>query len=117
MTLMKTCIGLTAVAAVVAAAACTKGAVTNDAASGNNGSALAQSNSAGATDPIASAESAAPASIAHDATIMMADASGAMKTLRQGHNGCQQHAQPSSKKATQQTLHTKSPETAIAAQS
>jgi len=87
MTLMKTCIGLTAVAAAVATAACTKGAVTNDAASGNNGSALAQANSAGATDPIASAESAAPASIAHDATIMMADASGAMKTLRQGHNG------------------------------
>jgi hypothetical protein len=40
-----------------------------------------------ANDPIASAESAAPASLAHDATIMTADASGAMKTLRQGKNG------------------------------
>jgi len=38
-------------------------------------------------DPISSAESAAPASLAHDATIMAADASGAMKTLRQGKNG------------------------------
>ena len=38
-------------------------------------------------DPIASAESAAPASIAHNAAIMSADASGAMKTIRQGTNG------------------------------
>ncbi len=38
-------------------------------------------------DPVASAESAAPASLAHKATIMTADASGAMKTIRQGTNG------------------------------
>jgi hypothetical protein len=38
-------------------------------------------------DPVASAESAAPASISHNASIMTADASGAMKTVRQGSNG------------------------------
>ena len=40
-----------------------------------------------AKDPIASAESAAPQSLSHNATIMTADASGAMKTVRQGTNG------------------------------
>ena len=38
-------------------------------------------------DPIASAESAAPASIAHNASIVTLDASGAMKELRKGSNG------------------------------
>lgn len=38
-------------------------------------------------DPIASAESAAPQSLSHNATIMTADASGAMKVVRQGSNG------------------------------
>ena len=42
---------------------------------------------AAANDPVASAESAAPASLAHNATIMIADASGAMKSVRQGSNG------------------------------
>jgi len=42
---------------------------------------------AAANDPVASAESAAPASLAHNATIMVADASGAMKSVRQGSNG------------------------------
>lgn len=42
---------------------------------------------ASSNDPVASAESAAPASIAHNATVMTADASGAMKTVRQGSNG------------------------------
>lgn len=40
-----------------------------------------------AKDPIASAESAAPAAVARDATIMTVDATGAMKTLRTGKNG------------------------------
>jgi hypothetical protein len=38
-------------------------------------------------DPVTSAESAAPGSIARDATVIQADASGAIKTLRQGTNG------------------------------
>lgn len=43
--------------------------------------------SAAVTDPIASAESAGPASIARKATIVAPDASGNMKTLRRGTNG------------------------------
>jgi hypothetical protein len=39
------------------------------------------------SDPTTSAEAAAPASIAHQASIVTVDASGAMKTLRQGSNG------------------------------
>ena len=39
------------------------------------------------TDPISSAESAAPAAIAHDAAVVTVDASGAMKELRKGGNG------------------------------
>ena len=38
-------------------------------------------------DPISSAESAAPASIAHNASIVTAGANGAMTTLRKGSNG------------------------------
>jgi len=41
----------------------------------------------GSNDPVASAESAAPASIAHNASIVTADASGNMTTVRQGKNG------------------------------
>ena len=46
-------------------------------------------NAAAATsnDPIASAESAAPAAIAHDAAVVTVDAKGAMTTLRKGKNG------------------------------
>lgn len=36
---------------------------------------------------IASAERAAPASVARGATVVVADANGKMRTLRQGHNG------------------------------
>jgi hypothetical protein len=70
-------------AATVAVGACNK-------SGSNGGTASAETKntaSEASKDPIASAESAAPASLAHDATIMVADASGAMKTLRQGKNG------------------------------
>jgi hypothetical protein len=40
-----------------------------------------------ASDPVASAESAAPASIAHNASVVTADAKGAMTELRKGSNG------------------------------
>lgn len=43
--------------------------------------------SADSSKAVASAESAAPASIAHKASIMVADAKGNMKTLRAGANG------------------------------
>jgi hypothetical protein len=48
----------------------------------NTTSAAASSN-----DPVSSAESAAPASLAHDAAIVTFDASGTMKQLRAGKNG------------------------------
>lgn len=40
-----------------------------------------------ATDPIASAESAAPAAISHAATVVTADAKGMMTVVRKGTNG------------------------------
>jgi hypothetical protein len=64
-------------AAVIAIAGCNKAAT----GSGNSEAA------AGSTDPIKSAESAAPAAIAHNASIVTMDASGNMKTLRNGSNG------------------------------
>jgi hypothetical protein len=39
------------------------------------------------SDPVASAEAAAPASIAHDASIVTVGADGKMTTIRQGKNG------------------------------
>jgi hypothetical protein len=42
---------------------------------------------AASTDPVASAETAAPASIAHDAAVITVDAKGAVSTLRKGNNG------------------------------
>jgi hypothetical protein len=69
---------------VVALAGCMKQATHNNEASANSNT----SAKAGASnDPITSAEAAAPASIAHQASIVTVDASGAMKTLRQGSNG------------------------------
>ena len=73
-------------AGVISLAACMKqsgGAADNSSASGGTNTASA----AKPGDPISSAESAAPASIAHDASIATVDASGAMKELRKGTNG------------------------------
>src|SRR5437868_3143167 len=54
---------------------------------GNN-SATAETKTTTATgDPIASAESAAPAAIAHSASVVTIDAKGAMTTVRNGTNG------------------------------
>ena len=50
----------------------------------NTGGAVAP---ASGTDPVVSAESAAPASIAHKASIVTMDANGAMTVLRKGGNG------------------------------
>ena len=80
---LKTSQMLLVAAAVVAVGACNK-------AGPNGGTTSAETKGVAAEaskDPIASAESAAPASIAHNASIMTADASGAMKTVRQGTNG------------------------------
>jgi hypothetical protein len=73
--------GLLVACSLVAIAACNKAAV-----SGNNAtSATTESKTSG--DPVASAESAGPASIAHDASIMTVDAKGAMTQMRKGTNG------------------------------
>jgi hypothetical protein len=69
---------------IVALAGCMKqGGHKSEASADSNMAAKASTSS----DPITSAESAAPASIAHQASIVTVDAGGAMKTLRQGSNG------------------------------
>jgi hypothetical protein len=70
-------------AATFAVGACTKSGTGGGAASAETKNTASETSK----DPTASAESAAPAGIARNATIMTADASGAMKTLRQGKNG------------------------------
>lgn len=73
---------------LIAAATIAVGACNKSGTSGGTSSAETKNTASEASkDPIASAESAAPAALAHDATIMAADASGAMKTLRAGKNG------------------------------
>ena len=71
--------------AALAVGACNKAGMTN----GNTPSAETKTSSATTAnnDPIASAESAAPASLAHDAAVVTVDASGTMKQIRAGKNG------------------------------
>ena len=81
----KTLRSLLLVGAVLAFSACSKSN-----SSGTGGTAATETKAtepAKSTDPVASAESAAPAALAHNASIMTADTSGAMKTVRQGSNG------------------------------
>lgn len=75
-------------AAMIALAGCNKAGNTSENTASSNNSAAAMNDSAAASnDPIQSAESAAPASIAHNASVVSMDASGNAKTLRQGTNG------------------------------
>ena len=71
--------------AALAVGGCSKA----DGASGDNIASAETKTSAAATagDPISSAESAAPGSIAHNASVMTVDAKGAMTSLRKGSNG------------------------------
>jgi hypothetical protein len=71
--------------AALTVGACNKAGMTN----GNTPAAETKTSSAttASSDPIASAESAAPASLAHDAAVVTVDASGAMKHIRAGKNG------------------------------
>src|SRR5579864_3126612 len=75
--------------AILALAGCNKGANTTEKmASADNGAAAAANSTAAApSDPVQSAESAAPASIAHNASIVTVDANGNSKVLRKGSNG------------------------------
>jgi len=65
------------------------GACNKTESTGNNTAAAETKTSATANagDPITSAESAAPAAIAHDASIMTVDAKGTATTVRKGTNG------------------------------
>lgn len=75
--------------AILALAGCNKAANTTEKmASADNGTAAAANSTAAApSDPIQSAESAAPASIAHNASIVVIDANGNSKAVRKGSNG------------------------------
>ena len=73
--------GLLAIAGAAALAGCNQKSVTG------NYAAQESSQSAKSTDPVASAEAAAPAAIAHNAAIMTVDANGKMTELRKGTNG------------------------------
>jgi len=72
-------------ASALAVATCNKAppASENKAAAGE----VTETSAAASNDPVASAESAAPASIAHDAAVITVDAKGAISTVRQGNNG------------------------------
>ena len=75
---------LSAAAAISALVSCNKPAAppSNDVAGE-----ITQTSTAAAEDPVASAESAAPATIAKEAAVVTVDETGAMKNLRQGTNG------------------------------
>ena len=70
--------------AVIALGACNKAGV----AGSNTPAAETKTTSAtSSSDPVASAESAAPAAIAHNASVVTVDAKGTMTTVRKGTNG------------------------------
>lgn len=73
---------------MLALAACNKaGNASYNSASSDNAAAPANGTAVASNDPVQSAESAAPAAIAHDASIVTAGAGGAMTVLRKGTNG------------------------------
>lgn len=76
-------IGLTVTAAALGAGGCNKAGITTKSSADSGNAAAATSTN----DPVASAESAAPASISHDASIVTMDSSGKMTTVRKGTNG------------------------------
>jgi hypothetical protein len=75
--------------AALAVSGCNKAgtANSNTAAAETKTESATTTTTAASSDPVASAESAAPASLAHDAAVVTVDASGAMKELRAGKNG------------------------------
>ena len=86
MTLLKIHL-LLVTSAVLACAGCNSQKATMSADTVNTTNTAAANTAASSSDPIASAMAAAPASIASGATIVMANADGSMKTLREGKNG------------------------------
>ncbi len=87
MTLPRLCVLLCTGTAMLSIGACNK-AQRMSADATNKTEAAATSNASGtANDPVASAESAAPAAIAHNASIVTMGADGAMTEVRKGTNG------------------------------
>jgi hypothetical protein len=85
---MKTISVLLLAGSMIAVGACNKAATTSENNTTSDNSAAAEnSSSAASTDPVKSAESAAPASIAHNASIVTMDANGNATTVRKGTNG------------------------------
>jgi hypothetical protein len=85
MTSSKVCTLLAGGAAAIALAGCNKAAT--PAADTDQTATASSKASATSSDPVSSAESAAPASLAHNASIVTADASGKMTVVRKGSNG------------------------------
>jgi hypothetical protein len=73
--------------AALAGAACNKAGTDSYKTTTAETNTSASTTSSASNDPVTSAESAAPASLAHDAAVVSADASGAMKQVRAGKNG------------------------------
>src|SRR5947208_1378724 len=74
--------------AALAAGACAKtGTATSKTATAETNTSPTGSTSSPSSDPVASAESAAPASLAHDAAIVTVGADGKMNQVRAGKNG------------------------------
>src|SRR4051794_2665664 len=74
--------------ATLAAGACTKpGTATSKTATAETNTSTTGSTSSPSSDPVASAESAAPAALAHDASVVTAGADGKMNQVRAGKNG------------------------------
>jgi hypothetical protein len=75
-------------AAMLAFGGCNKPAETSgNTAAADNGAAIANESVSTSNDPVQSAESAAPSSIAHNASVVTMDANGNPKVVRNGSNG------------------------------
>lgn len=85
MTSSRLCVLLAAGAGLMALAGCNKASA--PAANSDQTAAASSNETAASNDPVASAEAAAPASIAHNASVVTADASGNMTVVRKGTNG------------------------------
>ena len=71
----------------ISVGACSKAGTTTGNAPAAETNASASATTTASNDPITSAESAAPASLAHEAAVVTFDAAGTMKQLRAGKNG------------------------------
>ena len=75
-------------AAMITLAGCNKaGNSSANVAAADNGVVTTNDSAAASNDPVQSAESAGPASIAHDASVVTVDDKGAMTVVRKGTNG------------------------------